>query len=204
VYAIIANAVCKLPNFAGRLTKPFCQLEGRAKDTHTGCRFATEETFFSPKESRPFKKLFPGERDDLTAIHPAFTKAAASFFHCTPRNVFGSAFWGARSFVLPKTKQAEEPPATGDLRERSRKRKQPMWSHWLKQERVFCFPLEISCLKLFGSQSRQLQISEETYMANFSIFMQFSPETKARLYANLSPKPYCTNSFQKQGLLIRP
>jgi hypothetical protein len=34
--------------------------------------------------------------------------------------------------------------------------------------------------------------------------MQFSPETKARLYANLSPKPYCTNNFQKQGLLIRP
>ena len=41
-------------------------------------------------------------------------------------------------------------------------------------------------------------------MGNLSIFMQFSPETKERLYANLSPKPYCTNNFQKQGLLIRP
>ena len=41
-------------------------------------------------------------------------------------------------------------------------------------------------------------------MANYSIFMSFSAETKERLYANLSPKPYCTNNFQKQGLLIRP
>ena len=41
-------------------------------------------------------------------------------------------------------------------------------------------------------------------MANYSIFMRFSAETRERLYANLSPKPYCTNHFQKQGLLIRP
>ena len=41
-------------------------------------------------------------------------------------------------------------------------------------------------------------------MANFSIFMGLSQETRDRLYSNLSDKPYCSNNPQKQGLLIRP
>lgn len=41
-------------------------------------------------------------------------------------------------------------------------------------------------------------------MANYSIFFGLSQETRDRLYANLSLKPYCSNNPQKQGLNIRP
>lgn len=40
-------------------------------------------------------------------------------------------------------------------------------------------------------------------MANYSIFMRFSAETAARLYDNLSDKPYCSNDLT-YGLKIRP
>ena len=41
-------------------------------------------------------------------------------------------------------------------------------------------------------------------MANYSLLMGLSQETRDRLYATLSDKPYCSNNPQKQGLLIRP
>ena len=41
-------------------------------------------------------------------------------------------------------------------------------------------------------------------MANYSTFPGLSAKTKSEIYNNLSPRPYCSNDFNRQGLVIRP
>ena len=41
-------------------------------------------------------------------------------------------------------------------------------------------------------------------MTHYSTFIGLSAKTKSEIYNNLSPRPYCSNDFNRQGLVIRP